>query len=147
MSILLLQSDAEKLIAMPKRSVDGNPHVFPAPGEKMRISLTSVDRTEDFQLDVRRSRIDLAQITYQARARQVVVLVRLDVDGPPHRNPDGEIIPCPHLHIYQEGYGDKWAHPIPEDRFSNVANPYQTLTDFMVHCNVVELPIIQGGLF
>ncbi|MFW9280162.1 DUF6978 family protein [Glaesserella parasuis] len=26
-------------------------------------------------------------------------MVRLDIEGPPHRNPDGEEIICPHIHL------------------------------------------------
>ena len=36
---------------------------------------------------------------YQNRARNVVVLLRLDFGGAPPRNPDGSELPCPHLHI------------------------------------------------
>ncbi len=132
---------------MPKRPLNETPQSFPAPGEKLRIPLTSIDKTEDFQLDIRRSRLDLSQITYQARGRQIVVLLRLDINGPPHRNPDDEIVPCPHLHIYQEGYGDKWAYPLAQDKFADTTNLYQTLMDFLTECNVIEQPIIQGGLF
>ncbi|MGH8467941.1 MAG: DUF6978 family protein [Gammaproteobacteria bacterium] len=109
--------------------------------------MASADRRELFVLDLRRGRIDLAKGTYQNRGRQVVVLVRLDFGGSPHRNPDGEEIGSPHLHLYREGYGDKWAVPVPSDRFSNVGNPWQTLDDFMRYCNVVEPPAIQRGLF
>jgi hypothetical protein len=66
------------------------------------------------------ARIDLIKGTYQNRARYVVVLVRLDFGGKPHRNPDGEEIASPHLHIYREGVGDKWAYPVTADRFANI---------------------------
>jgi len=74
-------------------------------------------------------------------------LLRLDVSGPPHRNPDGELIACPHLHVYREGYGDKWAIAIPTGKFENIQNRVQTLIDFMTECNVTEQPSIQTGLF
>jgi hypothetical protein len=66
-------------------------------------------------LDLARGQIKLTKATYQNRARQAIVLMRLDLDGPPHRNPDDQEIPCPHLHFYREGYGDKWAIPPPPD--------------------------------
>jgi hypothetical protein len=37
----------------------------------------------------------------------MVVLVRLDLGGAPHRNPFDEEIGVPHLHLYREGFGDK----------------------------------------
>jgi hypothetical protein len=42
--------------------------------------------------------------TYQNSARQVIILMRLDLDRLPHRNPDDTEVPCPHLHQYREGY-------------------------------------------
>ena len=58
-------------------------------------------------LDVTRGQIKLTKATYQNRARQVIVLMRLDLDGSTHRNPDDQEIPCPHLHVYREGFGDR----------------------------------------
>jgi hypothetical protein len=40
-------------------------------------------------LDVTRAEIKLTKATYQNRARAAIILLRLDLDGPPHRNPDG----------------------------------------------------------
>lgn len=72
--------------------------------------------------------------------------MRLDLDGPPHRNPDDEVIPCPHLHIYREGYGDKWATPAPVVLYPNPADLFSTFEAFMRQCNITA-PIIQKGLF
>jgi hypothetical protein len=83
----------------------------------------------------------------QNRARQVVVLVRLDLAGPTHRNPDGEEVPCPHLHLYREGYGDKWAKPLPADIFSAPTDLWATLQAFQVFCNITQPPHIERGLF
>lgn len=98
-------------------------------------------------LDLRRGRIDLAKATYQNRGRHVVVLVRLDFGGAPHRNPDGTEIGSPHLHLYREGFGDKWAIPVPSGPFGDLSDPWRTLMDFMQYCNIVEVPTIRRGLF
>jgi len=81
------------------------------------------------------------------RGREAVVdiLLRLDVDGPPHQNPDGEEMPSPHLHVYREGYGDKWAVPVPAE-FTDTSDLVCTLRDFMKYCNVQECPSIQRGV-
>ena len=92
-------------------------------------------------------RIKLTKATYQNRARSVIILLRLDLDGAPHRNPDDEEIPCPHLHIYKEGYGDKWVIPAPADKFPNTGDLFKTLEDFVQHCNIMNLPRLQNGLF
>lgn len=98
-------------------------------------------------MDITRSQIKLTKATYQNRARQAIVLMRLDLDGPPHRNPDGVEVPCPHLHVYQEDYGVKWAVPAPVASYKNLSDLHSTLVDFMFHCNVIEVPQIQKGLF
>lgn len=104
--INLTQAEADSLIAMEKHRLDDTVVLFPGPGERISIPLTSQDKRENFMLDVTRSQIKLTKATYQNRARQAIVLMRLDLDGPPHRNPDDTEIPCPHLHIYREGYGE-----------------------------------------
>lgn len=98
-------------------------------------------------LDVTRAQIKLTKATYQDRARQVIILMRLDLDGPPHRNPDGTEIPCPHLHRYREGYGDKWADPAPVGRYTDTFDLFSTFEAFMQHCNITDPPNIQKGLF
>lgn len=135
------------LIAMSKRASHNTSHLFPTLGEKLTIELESIDRSEDFLLDITRSRIDLIRITYQNRAREVIVLQRLDIAGPPHRNPDGATVACPHLHHYREGYGDKWAHAVTSSDFSDLTNLSRTLSEFLDACNVVEKPNVQMGLF
>lgn len=142
----ITQDEADALIAIEKRRVDDRTWLF-APGERLAIPLSSVDKRESFVLDINRYQIKITKATYQNRARQTVVLMRLDIDGPPHTNPDGEQIPCPHLHIYREGYGDKWAIPAPAHRYPDPDNLYMTLQAFMQHCNITVTPSFQMGLF
>jgi hypothetical protein len=142
----LTQAEADALIALEKRRVDSHHHEFPRAGS-LSIPLESANRREQFLLDIGRGRIDLHKVSYQNRARQVVVLLRLDVGGPPHRNPDDTEVSCPHLHVYREGYGSKWAFPVPSDKFSNPGNMWQALQDFMQYCNITEPPIIDPELF
>ena len=143
----LTQVEADALTAMEKRRSDDTEWTYPDLGGHVTIPLVSIDRRESFLLDLRRGRIDLSKGTYQNRGRQVVVLARLDFGRVSHRNPDGEEIQSPHLHLYREGYGDRWAFPILDDDFPNLHNAWQTLQDFMRYCHVVELPVIRRGLF
>ena len=103
----LTQAEADALLAMEKRRSDTNKWEYPASGERLAVPLVSTDGRERFFLDLYRARVNLAKGTYQNRGRQVVVLARLDFEGAPHRNPDGEEIGSTHLHLYREGYGDK----------------------------------------
>ena len=143
----LTQAEADALIRIEKRRSNNDRHDFPYCGQSLVLPLLSVDKRESFLLDISRGRIDLLRGKYQNRARQVIVLVRLDFGGAPHRNPDEQDIPCPHLHLYKEGYGDKWAVAAPSDRFRNVSDPWVTLEEFMRFCNITEPPYIERGLF
>ena len=142
----LTQDEAEALIAMEKQRVDDRTWLFAA-RERCAIPLTSVDKRENFILDLNRYQIKITKATYQNRARQALILMRLDIDGPPHWNPDGEEIPCPHLHIYREGYGDKWAIPAPADRYPDTGDLWATFEAFMQHCNITVPPTFEVGLF
>ncbi|MEI6875039.1 MAG: hypothetical protein WCL50_07900 [Spirochaetota bacterium] len=97
-------------------------------------------------MDIGRGSIALEKTKFQNRARKTVILARLDLGGPPHRNPDGEEIPCPHLHHYREGYGDKWATAAPAN-FAATGATLDLLDEYMSYCNIVGKPIIEGGLF
>ena len=90
--------------------------------------------------------IVLVKGTYQTRARHSVVLARLDFGSAPHRNPNGEEIGSPHLHIYREGFDDKWAILVPQDSFHDLEDPWRMLDDFFHFYNIVDPPISQCGV-
>jgi hypothetical protein len=144
--IHLTQSEADVLIAMEKHRFDDERYLYPTSGSLV-VPLQSLDKREQFLLDIRRGRIDLLKGKYQTRARQAVVLVRLDFGGAPHRNPDDQEIGSPHLHLYREGYGDKWAVPVPVEHFARTSDLWGTLEDFMRFCCVTIPPYIERGLF
>lgn len=146
MTILLTQQEADALLALEKHFLGNDRFEFPALGGALRIPLYSADRREEFSLDITRGRILLEKHTFQTRARKAVILARLDIAGPPHRNPDGEEIACPHLHLYREGFGDKWAVPLPV-AFAGIQDAVELLDTFMDYCRVIGKPIIERGLF
>jgi hypothetical protein len=145
--INLTQPEADALIAMEKHRVSDERSDFPMNGQSLSLMLQSSDKREQFLLDISRGRIDLMRGKYQNRARQVVVLVRLDFGGPPRRNPDDTEVACPHLHVYREGYGHKWAVPVPVETFPRTGDLWGTLEDFMRFCNITNPPMIERGLF
>ena len=145
-NINLTQAEADALIAMEKHRVTDERTDFPMGGESIVLPLQSADRREQFLLDLSRGRINLQKVKMQTRGRQVIVLVRLDLGGAPHRNPDGEEIPVPHLHVYREGYGDKWAMPVPPDQFRAVSDVWMTFEDFMRFCNITRPPNVKQEL-
>ena len=152
---MLTQSEADALINIPKIKNSDDSYDFPLPGENLTIPFISQDEQENFLIDISRGKILLKQCTYQERYQTIIILIRLDVDGPPHTNPEvvnvplpyltpynGQTIDCPHLHLYVEGFMDKWAIPAPNDEFPDTTNLYTTLQDFFQYCNVVETPKI-----
>jgi hypothetical protein len=142
----LTQEEANALIKMEKYRVDDQKWLFPSEGV-VSIELISADKRENFLLDIRRARIDLKKGTYQNRARKIIPLVRLDFGEKSHRNPDGNIVSSPHIHIYREGFGDKWAEPVNQNDFPKLDDIWQLLLDFMKFCNVTKPPFIEKGLF
>ncbi|MCC5877497.1 MAG: hypothetical protein JJU11_14855 [Candidatus Sumerlaeia bacterium] len=142
----LTQAEADTLLALEKYYYGEERFTYPGLGGSLRLGLHSADRCEEFNLDITRGRIVLTKNTFQTRARKTVILVRLDIDGPPHRNPDGGEIPCPHLHLYREGFGDKWALPLPPE-FVGVENPIELLDIFMDYCRIVGKPTIEEDIF
>lgn len=136
----------DNLLAMNKIPANSNDiYEYPDFGGKLSIPLLSTNGREQFLLDINRKKISL-KVTYQTRGRQIYVLARLDFNSP-HRNPDGTEVGVPHLHLYREGYGDKWAFPVPEGMLSNPDNAWQNLLDFMDYCHVTQQPQINHGLF
>jgi hypothetical protein len=143
----IAQAEADALIAMEKISADEEIYEYPGFGGKIIIPLVSRDYRVDFLLDIERNRINLLKGKLQNRVHSAIILLRLDFGGSPHRNPDDQEIPKTHLHIYREGYGDKWAYPVPIDRFPSIDDPWGCLADFMSYCNIIQRPNIVRGLF
>lgn len=141
-----LQTEADLLLAMEKQRLDEREWQIPADGVSLAIPLTSLDRREQFSLDIWRQAIVIAKVRYQHRARKVIILARLDLGGAPHTNPDGAKLPCPHLHLYREGFGDRWAFPLPSE-FTNPKDLWHTLDEFMAFCHIVLPPIFQRSLW
>ena len=146
MPIEITQPEADALLRLEKHYLDNDRFVFTGLGDALRIPLFSDDRQEEFMLDLTRGRIAITKNTLQNRARKTIVLVRIDLGGAPHRNPDGEEVPAPHIHLYSEGYGDKWAYPLP-DHFTDASSLRTTFDEFIRFCNIVTQPNIQWGLF
>jgi len=158
---MFTQSEADALIALKKKRTSNDTYSFPSSGEILIIPIISIDGRESFLLDInRKGSIKLTRCTYQERYRGIIILVRLDIDGQPHTNPEVDVVPlpylnqyngqtvqCPHLHLYVEGYIDKCAIPAPTDKFPDTTDLYKTLENFFRYCNIIEPPKIQNGLF
>lgn len=143
----LTQSEADLLLAVEKTRVSEEIYPFPQAGKSLSLPVKSIDLREDFWFDLIRGSIRMTKCSYQNRARSVIVLARLDVDGPGHRNPDMTEVECPHIHLFREGFGDKWAFPAEEVLGPLTSDLFVAWLAFARFCNVVELPNLERGLF
>lgn len=142
----LSENEIDVLLKTEKYCFESQKFSFPQLGGKISIPLFSENKQEEFLLDISRSRIEVSKTTYQNRARKTIILLRLDIGSAPHRNPNGQEISSPHLHIYKECYGDKFAYPLPEE-FNLCSDSIDYLNTFMDYCNIVVKPNIDIGLF
>ncbi len=132
---MLTQSEADQLMRMVKHFVRAPAAIAIRPGADDTYELTSSDEREKFLLDVWRGTYRLSKLKFQERARTVVVLVRLDVAGAPHTNPDGTRLPGTHLHLFKV---------IDPEKFTSTGDPGSTFHDFCAFCNIEGPPPVQG---
>src|ERR1019366_6962464 len=123
---MLSQVEAEQFMLMSKRFVDPPSSVSIPPGADDTYELAGSGGRDRFLLDVWRGTLRLSKLKFQNRVRTAIALVRLDVDGAPHTNPDGAWLPGTHLHLFKEGYDDRWAYPVDPDLFTLLSDPGTT---------------------
>jgi hypothetical protein len=149
----IAQNEATRLLRMAKEFTDADPLEF-SNGQPMNFhrALVSLDRRERFVLDVERGRRKRTRLKYQTRGREIIILARLEIDGPDHVNPPtsphrpGERIPCPHMHLYVEGYEDRVAyflHEVADLKVQDPSNGLLTFEDFLRFCGLQAWPNIQ----
>lgn len=131
----------EKFYEENNRSYD-----FPLQGNVLSFEIFSHKPNRiSFLLDISRKNFSLKKCTFQHRVYTSIILARLDL-GSRHRNPDNAEIEGPHLHVYREGFGDKWAYPLSKE-FTNPEDVFLTLEQFMNYCHIVKKPLINRVLF
>ena len=153
---MLTQEEADYLITLDKQFFDtGQSISFPQPGQTITASLESLDGRERFQLDIESGNL-VRRWKLQLRYRSVEILVRLDMGGPAHMNPDnaptrslsayaGKRIETPHIQRYVEGYNDRWALPLPS-QFAPIDDIDVIWREFLKYCNIIVIPALQGRL-
>lgn len=143
------QKEADNLISMRKiyspRKKDSTEFPSEITTDGIDFLLTSENKQEEFKLIFKRKKIILEKRNHVLLGRNIPLL-RLDLDGPIHTNPDGSSIGTNHLHIYKEGYGDKWAYEIPP-HFQHLDNIFETFQDFVTYCNIFNIPDLERNLF
>lgn len=146
---MLTQSDIDLLLNMIKKLKSNKKIDFPQSGEEIKLDVISTTTKDKFIIDInRKGYIKINRCTYQTRYQKSIVLLRLDVNGPPHTNPDGEVIPCPHLHIYREGYETRWAFPLQEKISVQEPNDLiEILIRFLEYNKIKNIPVVEEQMF
>jgi hypothetical protein len=106
------------------------------PGGDFVYQAFSSDLRDSFYLDLARPSLKPQKLKLQLRASSMDILVRLDVNGSPHKNPDGHRLGGTHLHLYREGAGDDWAFLLDAGAFSNPNDPLRAFFDFCGYCRI-----------
>lgn len=141
----------DELLQCLKRIEHHSTFDLPLKGFEEKLDLKS--NNHYFLIDINRKGRKRPQFTLQLRNKiyKDYPLLRLDILGPPHRNPEGdfpyagEIIPCPHIHIAEEKFATKRAYPL-NDKYAKIHLTDHQLSDlveilkvFLAYCNVANI--------
>lgn len=143
---LLTQAEFTYLLAMEKLAAENVTYKYPDLGGTGTLPLDSVGREERFAVDIGRSHIKVSKVSCHKRVRASIGMLRVDLNGAPHRNPDGAEVPCPHIHLYREGYELRWAEALPRQSFRDGSDSMIVFDDLMTYCNVTRKPAIEWRL-
>ncbi|WP_332238926.1 DUF6978 family protein [Sporolactobacillus sp. KGMB 08714] len=137
---MLTEKEAQELIRALKyfhRKMQN--YILPDPGKRDQLDLISDDGKNEFKVDLNQGKIE-PKFTFQLRLNHAnLILVRVDVGGPTHENPDHKKVQGPHIHIYKQykSREDRWAYPLPKNLFVLSDDYVLTFINFLefVHVN------------
>ena len=142
----MTHAEAQGLIQVLKRLLQSGIIALPQMGRSVKVDLCSVFSEKDrFTVILNRSsRIRKDKYTLLLLYGKDKGLLRIDVGGPAHTNPDGTVIPCPHIHVQQKDAGswDAWAVEIPAV-FGHVEDRIDTFRTFLQYCHVNHIASIE----
>lgn len=143
----MTQDEYDYLMLQEKTFEDKNTiiEISPAP-IKWTKEIKCKTSNNKFLLDFYRGSFELAKFTANKRFRQTIVMLRYD-NGGRHTNPDGEVFEGPHVHLYKEGYGDKFAFPVSKIKI-NESDSMETRFKKILHfCNIIDCPYLEVPMF
>lgn len=104
-----------------------------------RCSIMSHDNKTNYTLSVYRGNRESGRFTVYLYFQETKhCLVRIDINGGQHINPDGSLSPKSHMHIYNNRYSmkDAVAQPIDLKDFPVINNLYDVYLDFLKYTNI-----------
>lgn len=124
------QNEFERIMEAPKEFVGSYKCiVLPMNGRKEKLKAIFKDTDEYINIYLLSSGRNAGKTSNTATYQNNTVLIRIDLaPTPPHQNPDGEIIKESHVHVFKEGFDDKWATPL-KDYCDNVNLKEEDLND------------------
>lgn len=140
----LTDNEAKFLIELEKVAMEKLVNI-PCGKNKEHIDLASAEERMDniMRVFIRRGKINANKCSFNVVYNKSITLIRLDIEaGRVHTNPDGKDVPSNHLHIYREGYDDRFAFPLPEC-FTDPENLAKTLYDLLGYSNVINRDDVQ----
>lgn len=147
--MLLTQDEFEYILGLEKEfSENDNILLGPNPISWSR-DIKSKTTKDMFILGFRRASIEVKKFTYNKRFRSCITLLRYDSMGA-HTNPvgtDEKRFDGPHVHLYREGFEDKWAFPVSSIGVDSSDDISGVLAKIFKYCNIATHPIIVGSLF
>ena len=117
----------------------------PAPIQWTR-KIKAASTHEFFLLDFYRGSFELSKYTVNKRYRQTIILLRYDSGGR-HTNPDGLMMEGAHVHLYREGYNDRFAFPVSEISIDPTDEMDTVFRKILHFCNVTKFPVIEVLMF
>ncbi len=142
----LTQFEYEYTMSLQKEFEDGITPLLLGPGPvRWTRQLFSLETREEFILDYHKGNIAIEKFVVNHRYRQSIILLRYCHTGR-HTNPDGVTLVGPHIHMYREGYGDKFAFPAA-DMGINISDDIQVIFRKVLQlCNIQNPPTINFNL-
>lgn len=99
-----------------------------------------------YLLDFYRGSFELSKFTANKRFRQTLIMLRYD-NGGRHTNPDGETFEGPHVHLFKEGFNDKFAYPISIINIEETDTMEVRFKKILHFCNIKDCPDLEVPMF
>ncbi|MEB6242400.1 hypothetical protein MXL82_04960 [Staphylococcus gallinarum] len=109
---------------------------------KDKQDIVSFNLGIDYILHIYRGNYESDRFTVGIRFKNLNhQLVRIDVNGGEHTNPDDTVAPTTHIHIYNNKFEkkDRYAYAIDINEFPIISNLYDVYMSFLEYNNIKEI--------